>query len=69
MAIPIIFNQPITIWLGITVFISLVSTATLGFLFHKRIGHIRFVWHRRMAIVTLILAVAHASFAVYANLL
>lgn len=69
MPIPVIWDKPITIWLGIAVITCLFATATLGFVFHRRLVRFPFAWHRRMALVTIILAVVHASFVFYAYFL
>lgn len=54
-----IFGIPLVIWFGISTFIGLVTTATLGILVLKGLYHIPFKWHMRMAAVTILLAVTH----------
>ncbi|MFN2366925.1 MAG: hypothetical protein ABR523_10760 [Desulfurivibrionaceae bacterium] len=46
--------------LGILTFLSLLTTVSLGLLFHRKRLKV-FPWHRRMAFTTLTLAVIHGS--------
>ena len=51
------FSLPLAIVFGIITIICLFVTALLGYLVLK--GRVPFVWHKRMAFLTITFAVAH----------
>jgi len=53
--------QSIIVPLGILTLILLISTLTLGFSLPKNRKRL-FPWHRKLAIVTIIVAIVHATF-------
>ncbi len=57
----LIFGRPLIWYLGILTFISLVSTATVGYLNFRGKMIIPFRWHPRLAALTLTLAVIHGT--------
>ncbi len=69
MAIPIIWDKPITVWLGILVFCLLVVTFSIGLLRFKRIIRVPIDVHRNLAIVTLLAALVHGYYAFVAYFL
>jgi hypothetical protein len=56
----IIFGQPIIVYMGILTYISLLSTASIGYLNFKGKARIPFKWHPRLAVATVILGAIHA---------
>jgi hypothetical protein len=54
---------PLVIALGICVFLSLIATATLGFLILKGKTTLPFSWHLNLARLTIVLALVHAALA------
>lgn len=68
LAFQVFLGLPLIAWGGLATLISLLITATLGFLFHTGRAHFRFVWHIRVAITTLTLALLHGSIAMLAIL-
>jgi len=54
-----IFGLPLALVLGIVTFLSLLTTAILGFLVLKGLYNIPFKWHMRMAAATICFAVIH----------
>ena len=64
-AVPIILGQPLTIWAGLVTFVSFLTTAGLGFAFHKGLLRFPFRYHIYAATTTLILAIIHVSLVVY----
>ena len=62
IAITLIWSQPLFAWLGLLTILSLVTTATYGFMLFK--GKVRsFRTHMMLASTTLILAIIHATLA------
>ena len=59
LAFTLIFGQPLVMYLGITTFLLLLFTATVGFLNFKGISVIPFKWHPRLALITIIVALIH----------
>lgn len=56
----IILGRPFFIYFGILALLSLLFTASISFLNVRGIHFIPFKWHPRMAVLTIILALAHA---------
>ena len=54
--------EVVVLVLGVMTFISLVTTLTIGLLFHRKRPKL-FPWHRRMVITTLVFAVIHLTMA------
>jgi len=54
-----ILGLPLTIVFGILTFLSLATTASLGFLVFKGRYNIPFKWHMGMAAVTIVIAAIH----------
>ncbi len=65
---PFGFALPLVAYLGWLTFLSLLSTATVGFLNFRGRTTISFKWHPRLAATTITLAVIHAVFALSAYL-
>ena len=61
-----LFGLPLYLYLGIITFAALITTATLGYLFLKGKFGVKFIWHKYMAITTIILAIIHATLVVSA---
>lgn len=51
---------PVQTWTGILTFILLLSTATAGFLYYKRIVVFPFKIHPTLAVITITVATIHA---------
>ena len=60
MKIPIIFGQPLHLWLGILLFLLIIFQIAVA----KRILPVPFRWHRIMGYVILLLVVIHGSIAI-----
>ncbi|MDD5337052.1 MAG: hypothetical protein PHS02_01060 [Candidatus ainarchaeum sp.] len=60
----LIFGKPLIMYLGVATMISLLATATIGFLNYTGRKTIPFKWHPRMAALTIILAVVHGVLGV-----
>ncbi len=58
----LIFGRPVIMYLGLLTLLSLLTTATLGYLVHH--GRAPFKWHWRSVIVTLSLAAIHGILGV-----
>lgn len=54
---------PMIIAAGITLFLCLISTATLGYLILKGKARIPFSWHMNLARLTIIVALIHGFLA------
>jgi ABC-type proline/glycine betaine transport system permease subunit len=54
-----IFGIPVIMVLGIITLISVITTATIGFMVFKGTKKIPFRWHIRLAILSITLAVLH----------
>jgi hypothetical protein len=54
--------EVVVLVLGVLTFIPLVTTLTIGLLFHRKRPNL-FSWHRRMALTTLVFAVIHLTMA------
>lgn len=59
MRIPILFGQPLHMWLGILLFILIVFQIAVA----KKLIPVSFQWHRIMGYVILLLAMLHGSIA------
>ena len=64
----LILGKPIIFYLGIITFLSFLSTAIIGLLNFKGIKTIPFKWHPRMAVLSICLAIIHASLGIIAYL-
>jgi hypothetical protein len=62
----LIFGRPLIMYLGLLTLLSLLTTATVGYLVHK--GKVPFKWHVRSVAVTLTLAIIHGTLGVLAYL-
>ncbi len=60
MKIPIIFGQPLHLWLGILLFALIIFQIAVA----KKILPLPFRWHRIMGYVILLLALIHGSIAI-----
>jgi len=79
MPIPFIAGKPITIWLGIVVFLLLLATLSTGMVRsgllrpwiqrHKRLSRLPLKYHQYLALATLVAALVHAGFAFVAYFL
>ncbi|MEL7657533.1 MAG: hypothetical protein AAGU75_16685 [Bacillota bacterium] len=63
MRIPILFGQPLHLWLGILLFILIVFQIAIA----KKLLPVPFKWHRVMGYVILMLAILHGSIAIGLN--
>lgn len=63
-----IAGLPLIAWGGITTLASMLTTATLGFLYHTGRARFRFHWHWIMALITIALAVIHGTVGILALL-
>lgn len=61
LALTLFLGQPLIMYGGITTFILLLFTATIGALNFKGITVIPFKWHPRLALTTIIVAIIHAT--------
>lgn len=59
MRIPILFGQPLHMWLGILLFILIVFQIAVA----KKLIPVPFKWHRIMGFVILLLAMLHGIIA------
>jgi len=59
-----IFGKPLIMYLGILTLLSFLSTATVGALNFKGITIIPFVWHPRLAVFSICLALIHGTLGV-----
>jgi hypothetical protein len=59
-----ILGFPAVLWLGLATGLSFISTATVMFLTINTSIKIPFVWHHRLAALSLILMVIHAVLAI-----
>jgi len=65
-----IFGKPLVIYLGMITALSFLFTALIGFMNFKNTAHkIPFLWHPRMAVISIILALVHGllAFSIYFN--
>ena len=65
----LLFGKPLIMYMGILTYISLVSTAIIGYLNFHGVHIVPFKWHPRFAITSIILASLHAlmGLSVYFN--
>ncbi len=61
-----IFGKPLILWLGVTTLILLIATAKIGYLHFKGNPHVKFAWHKYLAIVLVIIAVIHGALGILA---
>ena len=59
-----IFGKPLIMYLGILTLLSFLATAVVGALNFKGITTIPFVWHPRLAVFAICLAVIHGTLGV-----
>jgi hypothetical protein len=57
----VIFGRPVLFWLGTITISFLIVTAVLGLMTLR--GKVKFKWHKRMAIITIIWALIHGILA------
>lgn len=62
----LIFGKPLIMYLGLATVLSLLATATIGFLSYKGTSPVGFKWHPRLAALTLCLAIIHGTLGVLA---
>jgi hypothetical protein len=69
IAYSLILGKPVIMYMGIFTYLSLLSTATIGYLNFKGKTTIPFRWHPRFAVLTITLATLHAlmGLSVYFN--
>jgi hypothetical protein len=60
-----ISGLPIAFYFGIATLLSLLTTATIGLLLRRGIRIIPFPWHMRMAAVTVVIALVHATLVIW----
>lgn len=63
LPIPYLWGLPLTIYVGFILFASVLTTATLGYLYHKRIIKIPIKVHRNLAYLSIGIAVFHGVLA------
>ena len=59
IALALIFGKPVIMYGGIATLLSLLFTATVGFLNYNGMAVIPFKWHPRLAALTIIMALMH----------
>lgn len=64
----VIFGLPAIAWGGIITLTSMLTTATLGFLYHTGRATFGFRWHWIAALTTITLAIIHGSVGILALL-
>jgi len=64
----VVFGLPVVAWGGILTLISMLTTATLGYLFHTGKAVFPFYWHWGMALTTITLAILHGTLGILALL-
>jgi hypothetical protein len=62
----IILGKPLIMYLGILTFLCFLTTASIGFLTITGIRRIPFKWHKRMAVISLTLALFHGALGILA---
>jgi len=62
----LIFGKPLIMYLGIFTLLSFLATASIGVLNMKGITTIPFVWHPRLAVFSICLALIHGALGVLA---
>jgi hypothetical protein len=61
-----VLGIPLIVYGGLTTLISLLVTASIMILNKKGVARIPVVWHHRMASLTIVLGLFHATFALLA---
>ncbi|HLD55004.1 MAG TPA: hypothetical protein VJB35_01965 [Candidatus Nanoarchaeia archaeon] len=61
-----ILGKPLIMYFGILTLLSFLFTASIAVLNQKGIHLIPFVWHPRMAIISITLAIMHGTFGILA---
>jgi len=61
-----ILGKPLIMYFGIITLLSFLFTASIAVLNQKGIHFIPFVWHPRMAIISITLAIMHGTFGILA---
>lgn len=64
----IILGKPLVFYLGIISLLLFIATATIAILNIKGINKIPFVWHPRLAIIAITVALIHALLIILATL-
>jgi hypothetical protein len=62
VTVPIIFDKPITFWLGIVLMFALLATLAMGGLVKK--GRVSVKYHILAASITIIVAAIHAIYGI-----
>jgi hypothetical protein len=62
----LIFGKPLIMYLGILTLLSFLATAVVGVMNLKGITIISFVWHPRLAVFSICLALIHGALGVLA---
>lgn len=62
----LIFGKPLIMYMGIATIISLLVTASIGYMNYKGHTFIPLKWHFFMAKITLVLALIHGFFGIAA---
>lgn len=57
----LIFGKPLIMYLGILTLLSFLTTAAVGIMNMKGITTIPFVWHPRLAVLSICLALIHGA--------
>ncbi len=60
----LIFGKPLIMYLGILTLLSFLTTAAVGIMNMKGITTIPFVWHPRLAVLSICLALIHGALGV-----
>jgi len=60
----LIFGKPLIMYLGIVTLLAFLITASIGVLIVKGIGRINFKWHKVMAVISIALAIIHATLGI-----
>ncbi len=63
-----IFGKPLIMYSGILTLLSFLFTASIAIMNKKGINKIPFKWHPRMAVISIILAIAHGALGILAYL-
>jgi len=55
----LIFGRPLILYLGIITIVMFLATASIPFLSQRGVVKIPFVWHGRMAVLSICIALVH----------
>ena len=62
----LIFGRPIILYLGMITICMFLATASIPFLSQRGVVKIPFVWHARMAVLSICIALVHGGLGVAA---